>query len=109
MPQRHLRRLCVHHPRAGGFENRGVVSGAAFTNTFLPTGPSGGELSAPKSHPLRLFKFVLSIPTIVPVLVIMGWIFRIETAKSVAPGLVAMNPMIAIAFIAATAGLWVFR
>src|SRR3954468_3767927 len=109
MPQVRLRRLFVHHPRAGGFENRGVVSGAAFNNTFLSHGPTGSELSAPRSHPLRLFKFVLAIPTIVPVLVMMGWIFRIETAKSVAPGLVAMNPMIAIAFIAATAGLWIFR
>ena len=76
---------------------------------FFPRGPAGGEASAPKSHPLRLFKFVLSIPTIVPLLVMMGWIFRIETAKSIAPGVVAMNPMIAIAFIAATAALWIFR
>jgi len=85
------------------------VSGAAIYNTFFPHGPARGESSAPKSHPLRLFKFVLSIPTIVPLLVLMGWIFRIETAKSIAPGLVAMNPMIAIAFIAATACLWIFR
>src|SRR5207248_765622 len=79
------------------------------TNTFLPHGPAGGEFSAPRSHPLRLFKFVLAIPTIVPLLVMIGWIFHIETAKSIAPGLVAMNPMIAVAFIAATTALWVFR
>jgi len=85
------------------------VSGAAIYNTFFPHGPAGGQIPAPKSHPLRLFKFVLSIPTIVPFLVLMGWIFRIETAKSIAPGLVAMNPMIAIAFIAAAACLWIFR
>jgi diguanylate cyclase (GGDEF)-like protein/PAS domain S-box-containing protein len=85
------------------------VSDAAFHNTFFPTGPTGGAHSAPRSHPLRLFKFVLALPTIVPLLVMMGWIFQIQTAKSIAPGLVAMNPMVAVAFIAAAAGLWVFR
>ena len=83
------------------------MSGAAIYNTFFPHGPARGEASAPKSHPLRLFKFVLSIPTIVPLLVLMGWIFRIETAKSIAPGLVAMNPMIAIA--SPRLCLWIFR
>jgi diguanylate cyclase (GGDEF)-like protein/PAS domain S-box-containing protein len=85
------------------------VSDAAFNNTYFPTGPAGGASAAPRSHPLRLFKFVLALPTIVPLLVIMGWIFRIETAKSIAPGLVAMNPMVAVAFIVAAAALWIFR
>src|SRR5258705_4972738 len=98
--------VIIHHPRAGGFENRGVVSGAAYTNTLFP---HGREFSAPRSHPLRLFTFVLALPTIVPLLVMMGSIFHIATAKSIASRLVAMNPMIALAFIAATAGLWVFR
>ena len=86
MPQVCLRRLYFIIRAPADFENRGVVSGAAFTNTFLPHGPAGGESSAPRSHPLRLFKFVLSIPTIVPVLVMMGWIFRIETAKCLSHG-----------------------
>src|SRR4051812_28652989 len=103
------RRACYFIRAPADFKNRGVVSGAAYSNTFFPTGPTGNENAAPKSHPLRLFKFVLSIPTIVPLLVMMGWIFRIETAKSIAPKLVAMNPMVAVGFIAATIGLWVFR
>ena len=69
------------------------MSGAAFTNTFLPHGPTGGGYSTPRSHPLRLFKFVLAIPTIVPVLVMLGWLFKIETAKSIAPGLIAMKSL----------------
>ncbi|HEV8607564.1 MAG TPA: EAL domain-containing protein [Tepidisphaeraceae bacterium] len=85
------------------------MSGAALPNAFYPPGSTGGQIPAPLARPLRLFKFVLAIPTIVPLLVLMGWIFNIETAKSIAPRLVAMNPMVALAFIAATASLWIFR
>ena len=39
-------------------------------------------------------------------MVLAGWVFRIETLTSVVPGLVAMNPVTAIAFILLSVSLW---
>src|SRR2546422_958656 len=44
--------------------------------------------------------------TLVGFLVLGGWSFRIATLKQVLPGLVAMNPMTALAFIVAGMCLW---
>ncbi len=46
---------------------------------------------------------------LIPCLVLAGWMFDIESLKRVAPGLVAMNPATALAFILAGASLWLLR
>jgi serine phosphatase RsbU (regulator of sigma subunit) len=43
------------------------------------------------------------------ILVLAGWLFGNDRLKSVVPGLVAMNPMTAIAFILAGVALWIER
>ncbi len=45
----------------------------------------------------------------VAVLVLIGWIFNLETLKRIAPGFVAMNPMTAVAFIFNGRSLWLWR
>jgi diguanylate cyclase (GGDEF)-like protein/PAS domain S-box-containing protein len=86
------------------------VSVQSVLNSFYSTGYSGMNLDAPpKTRPLRLFKMVATITTIVPFLVMIGWIFNIHSLKAGAPRLVAMNPLIAIGLLAAAAGLWIHR
>ncbi|HEY3781028.1 MAG TPA: ATP-binding protein [Fimbriimonadaceae bacterium] len=45
----------------------------------------------------------------VSLLVIAGWLFQIEFLKSLVPGLVPMNPMTALCFIATGVAVWLLR
>ena len=46
---------------------------------------------------------------LIPCVVLAGWTFDIEPLKRVVPGLVAMNPATALAFILAGTSLWLLR
>jgi diguanylate cyclase (GGDEF)-like protein/PAS domain S-box-containing protein len=94
-----------------GESKESVVSVQALLNNFYSqgSGPLGRDVKAPSSRPFRLFKIVATIPAVMPVLVLIGWIFGIDTLKAGAPKLVAMNPMVAVAFLAAAVGLWTYR
>lgn len=54
----------------------------------------------------RITRIACILVVIVACLVLTGWLLDIELFKSLAPGLVAMNPMTAIAFILSAASLW---
>ncbi|MDQ3494191.1 MAG: ATP-binding protein [Pseudomonadota bacterium] len=50
-----------------------------------------------------------AIPIAVSLLVLLGWAADVETLKRISPGLVAMNPMTAVAFVLAGVSLWLQR
>ena len=56
-----------------------------------------------------LCRVFCAITFIIGVLVLLGWMIGSELLKSVVPGLVAMNPMTAVAFIFAALSLWILR
>lgn len=56
-----------------------------------------------------LCRVFCAVTFLIGVLVLLGWMIGNDLLKSVVPGLVAMNPMTAIAFIFAALALWILR
>jgi PAS domain S-box-containing protein len=54
-------------------------------------------------------KIIPLILILVPVAVWLGWIFNIESLKSVIPGITAMNPVTAVCFLGLGSGLYLVR
>jgi prepilin signal peptidase PulO-like enzyme (type II secretory pathway) len=50
-----------------------------------------------------------TVTVIVGCLVLVGWILNVDVLKRIVPGLVAMNPTTAVAFILAGVSLWLLR
>jgi signal transduction histidine kinase len=55
--------------------------------------------SSPRGASSRFTFLAAGVAVIIPSLVLIGWLLRVAVLKSVAPGLVAMNPATAVAFI----------
>jgi serine phosphatase RsbU (regulator of sigma subunit) len=70
------------------------------------------EQNSSSPWPPRLQAFsraTCAVAIAVGVLVLIGWLIGNETLKRIIPGLVAMNPMTALCFIAAGSALWLRR
>jgi PAS domain S-box-containing protein len=58
------------------------------------------------AHAARRIKLLAAVVALVAALVLAGWTTGVDFLKRVAPGMVVMNPMTAVAFLLAAASLW---